>query len=389
MEKKKSKVTYLIPVCFLFTLLGIGILNIGSVLPVTDTDFLQNGGSQMEEDYRTNFWQQRRWVDLYGIVQNVMGKRLSGNMRFIRTDSGWMDYVTKESEVEPFAEEMTELKQRLDEREIPLLYIQMPVREPEDSSEPAVLMRTRTYYDQIREVTDAAGILCMDEEEILEGEGAPTREEFYFKTDVHTTTKGEIWMANKIARKLEQEYQIRIPGLISENDERFEKHTHPFAGNLVQSLGQYYVGTDVFEEYIPKEQPLYHIEDVFGNWYADGNFEEVIMNGYDQNYEDEMYTYWVTNYLRYGSGGYHVENLDADGPSLLVICDSLCYRTLAYLSLECQNITVIDPRFIPADGTDYVEKALDDKEYDAAIYLHGTFYTTDHSMFGRWSLQEE
>lgn len=105
------------------------------------------------------------------------------------------------------------------------------------------------------------------------------------------------------------------------------------------------------------------------------------MNGYDQSSEDETYTYWITNYLRYGAGGYHVENLDSDGPSLLVICDSLCYRTLSYLSLECKNITVIDPRFIPADGTDYVKKALEDKMYDAAIYLHGTFYTTDHSMF--------
>lgn len=392
---KKSRIAYLIPVCFLFILVGIGGLNAKAVLPLVeeklalDEGYLKEGGSQLEEDYRTFFWKQREWVNLYGMIQNAMGKRLSGNMRFIRTDSGLMDYVTKESDVYPFAEEMLELKQVLDEKGVPLLYVQMPVREPEESSEPDILIRTRTYYSQIREITDAAGILCMDEEEILEGEEAPSRDEFYFKTDVHTTTQGEIWMANKIAEKLESEYRVAILDVIQEEDERFEIHSHPFAGNLVQSLGVYYVGIDEFEEYIPKEQPTYHLEDVFGGWYADGKYEEVIMNGYDQSSEDETYTYWITNYLRYGVGGYHVENLDSDGPSLLVICDSLCYRTLSYLSLECKNITVIDPRFIPADGTDYVKKALEDKMYDAAIYLHGTFYTTDHSMFGQWSLQED
>lgn len=389
MKRKKFKVTYLIPVCFLLTLAGIGILNIKAVLPAEKDCFLTEGGSYLEEEYRTGFWKQREWVNLYGAVQKALGRKISGNMRFIRTENGLMDYVTKESDVYPFAEEMTELKQLLDARKIPLLYIQMPAREPEHASEPELLIKTRTYYDQIRDITDEAGIVCMDESEILTGEGAPSREEFYFKTDIHTTTTGEIWMANKIAGKLKQEYQISIPDVIKENDERFEKHTHPFAGNLVQSLGIYYAGTDEFEEYIPKEQPRYHLEELFGKWHVDGSFEEVVMNGYDQTGDDEMYTYWITNYLRYGEGGYHVENLDSDGPSLLVICDSLCYRTLAYLSLACKNITVIDPRFIPEDGTDYVSKALNDKEYDAAIYLHGTFYTTDYSMFGRWSLKEE
>ena len=118
------------------------------------------------------------------------------------------------------------------------------------------------------------------------------------------------------------------------------------------------------------------------------------MNGYDQQLQnsdkDEMHTYWITNYLKYGYPAYRIENRNSDGPDLLFICDSLCYRTLSYLALSCKSITVVDPRFYPdGENQDMVGLALDRQHYDAAMYLHGTFYTTKYSMFGKWNLDEE
>ena len=134
--------------------------------------------------------------------------------------------------------------------------------------------------------------------------------------------------------------------------------------------------------------------DLNGQWEQTGSFEEVLMNGYDGQLElsgeNEIYTYWITNYLKYGYPAYRIENLNSDGPELLVICDSLCYRTLSYLALSCKSITVIDPRFYPGgEDNNMVELALKDRTYDAAMYLHGTFYTTKYSMFGEWSLEEK
>ena len=51
---------------------------------------------------------------------------------------------------------------------------------------------------------------------------------------------------------------------------------------------------------------------------------------------------------------------------------------------------MIDPRFYPDDdNNDMIELALNDSHYDVAMYLHGTFYTTKYSMFGKWKLEEE
>ena len=396
----KRKISYITMAGFLAGIFIIGFLNLKALCPQikeklqNDTTYFAEGGSKLEEDYRTGFFARNKWINLYGMLQKVLDRKVIGNMDFVRTENGLMDYVTKDTEVLPFADEMVELKGRLDEREIPLLYIQMPAREEPGGSDPEELLKVRTYYRQIRNVTDAAGIDCMDEKEILSGEGAPSTAEFFFKTDIHTTTKAEIWMAEKIAEQLKNRYQVEISDVLRPDDERFQIHSHPFLGNLAQSAGAYYDGVDTFEEYIPKAETDFHVYDLNGQWEQDGSYEEVLMNGYDQQLQnsdkDEMHTYWITNYLKYGYPAYRIENRNSDGPDLLFICDSLCYRTLSYLALSCKSITVVDPRFYPdGENQDMVGLALDGQHYDAAMYLHGTFYTTKYSMFGRWSLDEE
>lgn len=390
MRKKLASLTTML---FLAFIIGIGAVNAIHIFPEiktaakTDETYFSEGGKRLEEEYRTQFWKRRDWINLYGAAQKAAGRRVIGEMQFVRTDEGLMDYVSKEENVLPFANEMVELKQRLDADNLPLFYIQMPARADSSDSTPEILLRTNEYYREIRSVTDAAGIRCMDETEILAGEQAPDRAEFFFKTDIHMTTEAEIWMANKIANLLNTECGTDIQNLIQTDDERYEKNTYLFLGNLAQSAGVCYNGIDRFEEYVPKNQGNFRMSELQGQWEVSGGFEEVLMNGYSENSEEEeMYTYWVTDFLRYGTGGYNIENVEQEDTNLLVICDSLCYRTLSYLAMECANITILDPRFY-ADGTDMVELALNQRDYDAVIYLHGSFYTTDYSMFGRGIFQ--
>ena len=396
----KKKLSYLTSIGFLAGIFIIGFLNLKTLLPriketvQSDTEYFAEGGARLEEDYRVGFLDRNKWIDLYGLSQKLLGREIIGDMDFVRTENGLMDYVTKDTDVLPFANEMAELKSILDGKGIPLLYIQMPAREEPGGTDPEELLKVRKYYRTIREVTDRAGIVCMDETEILAGEAAPSTAEFFFKTDIHTTTEAEIWMAGKIADKLQELYQIEISGVIQPEDERFYVHSHKFLGNLAQSAGIYYNGVDTFEEYLPRWETSFRMYDLNGQWEQTGSFEEVLMNGYDGQLElsgeNEIYTYWITNYLKYGYPAYRIENLNSDGPELLVICDSLCYRTLSYLALSCKSITVIDPRFYPGgEDNNIVELALKDRTYDAAMYLHGTFYTTKYSMFGEWSLEEK
>lgn len=385
MKKILSSIT---AVVFLMLIFGIGMVNAFSVFPkikesVAKTEYPDEKREKIEEEYRTKFWGYKNWINLYGLAQKIEDRTMIGEMQFVKTDTGLMDYITKDEDVMPFANEMAELKQRLDERNIPLLYVQMPAREEENQPLNGNLLKTNAYYQQIRTVTDAAKIDCMDEKDILD-ESLP-REKFYFKTDIHTTTDGEIQTAGKIAERLNKNYGITIKNLIEPDDKRFSKRSYLFLGNLAQSVGVCYNGVDRFEEYIPKETTSFCLSELTGQWETTGSFEEVLMNGYSagaKTAEEEIYTYWVTDYLKYGVGCYNIENLNKSGTSLLFICDSLCYRTIAYMAMECANITVLDPRFY-TENVDYIAMAFDQRDYDAVIYLHGSFYTTDYSMFGR------
>jgi len=394
MMKKRRNPEHLLTVLFLGILFSIGFVNLKAVIPTikekisSDTSYLSSGGTNLEEDYRLAFWNRRDWINSYGVTQKLLGRRIIGNVDFALAENGVLDRSAREEDVLPFAQELGELKDRLDEQNIPLLYIQMPPREPAQDRNPEQLFQTRTYYGQINDAIKDKQITCLDEQEILIGDGHPDLQDFYFKTDIHTTTKGEIWMTNKISEKLRQSFGIAIPQVISETDSNWKKHSHPFLGNFAQSIGEYYIGTDTFEEYLPSFSTHLKVKDVWENWEAEGSFEEVLMNNYDKLADDETYTYWITNYLRYGQGGYHIENSSSDGPRLLFICDSLCYRTLSYLSLGCSRITILDPRFYPENADDPVEKVLSESSYDAVIYLHGTFFTTDYSMFGRGAFSQ-
>lgn len=387
--KKRLNPKYFLTVIFLGIIFSIGFLNLKPFLHAVKESSAQNaayfteGGTNLESDYRLAFWNRRSFINGYGAAQRLLGRRIIDNVDFALAGNGMLERTARDETVQPFARELLELKDCLDIKEIPLLYIQMPPRQSKADGEPGQLFQTRAYYEQINDVLGDAPIARLDETDILSGDGCPSLTDFYFKTDIHTTTEGEIWMAGKISETLKNTFDITVPEVLPDDSAMWEKRSHSFLGNFAQSVGEYYIGTDVFEEYVPAFPTHLIIRDAFGGWQQEGSFEDVLMNHYDQLDTDETYTYWITNYLRYGQGGYHIENPSQKGPSLLFICDSLCYRTLSYLSLGCSNITVLDPRFYPEGSGNPVEKVLSEKEYDAVIYLHGTFFTTDYSMFGR------
>lgn len=388
--------TYIFTIVFGILIIGLGVKNAKTIYPQFVEIWKQNDITiqektrQMEEQYRTGFYKHNDWIELYGSFQKGMDRRIQGNMEYVLSEDGLLVKVAGEREVEPFANELVAFKQQLDQKQIPLLYVQMPARVPKDSqAAPETLTRINTYYEEIRNITDPAGIRCLDEQKLKERNAYESITDIYFKTDVHPSTNGEIIMANEIAKELNAIFGTTyFEQLIQVDDPRFQKISHPFLGNFAFSIGTKYIGADTFEEYIPKEPTSFRVRDVGGNWIKEGSFDEVVMNGITSTPEEELYTYWIVNYMNFTQPAYHVENLNKpEGPNLMVVCDSCCYRTLSYLALECNTITIIDPRYIPVGGPEYIEMAMAEKEYDAVIYLHGTFTTTNYSMFGDWSLE--
>lgn len=372
------KSNYIISILFLLFIFAVGGYNMKRVLPgvlnniKNDPAYRENFNTRIEDDYRQSFVKRSTFIDGYGIVQKAMQRNVIGNIEFIR-EKDIMSAAGRYAPSEQFLTEMQSLKDYLDEKEIPLLYVQMPVREDYDESVPLEIANERVVFAEYRRRLGDMGVEMLTGNELL---GETKLQDFYFKTDIHPKTSGEIQVANKIAEKLEEAFDIQINDLIQEDDPRFIKKSYAFDGNLVKSAGKYYIGADTFEEYVPMEQPHYNVENYCAGVSQQGNFEEVIMN-------DGMRSYLVTSYLRYGCSYYNVNNMDSDGPNLLIICDSYAYRTISYLSLQCQNITIIDPRFYGQGEGNPIPNAIESRDYDCVIYLHGDIGITTYSMYGQ------
>lgn len=119
------------------------------------------------------------------------------------------------------------------------------------------------------------------------------------------------------------------------------------------------------------------MKELYGNVNKEGNWENVLMNGYNKLDRSEDKIYWVTDYLMFGSSGYEIINYNAKNKSILFICDSMCYRTISYLALNFHKITILDPRFFYKTNktNDAIYKEVLNKEkYDMVVVLHGTFF---------------
>ena len=329
--------------------------------------------NDLDNLYRINVAQKQKWINLYGLLQKLMRRRIIGNLEFVKNDNGMMEIISMEesSLTRDFANDLVNINKISQEKGLKFIYIQMPSRN--DLSIPKEFIITDTYYNSIRNITDKSGVFCIKGDEILK-ESTLKLEDFYMKTDIHPTTEGEIVVANKIKNVL-QNNGIAINAIISgPNDENYELQTHKLLGNLAKSAGKYYNGVDIFNEYIPlnDSNTKFEIKDLTTNTVIkNGVFSKTVMNGFQDDVKSEPYwPYWVVDYLQYGKYAYNISNLTSDGPNIMFICDSFCYRTISYLSLGCKNITVIDPRF--TGGNEGVEDILNKKDYDAIICLHGT-----------------
>lgn len=142
---------------------------------------------------------------------------------------------------------------------------------------------------------------------------------------------------------------------------------YEFLGNQVRSVGEYFAGTDVFEIYKPKWETSLQLLNPSASEMREGTFEQVMLNGYENNPTINQYTYWITNYGCFGFPCYQYVNKQATGgsPNLLVISDSLFMRGTAYLTLACGKLTVLDPRYFK--GNEYVAQMLAAEHYDAII----------------------
>jgi len=371
--KQKNKIYDIIFMgVFCAILISFLLLNLKSLKDIVEKQDLsfatwQKNAANIETQWKSKIKGRNKLIDLYGISLLALNKNMVGNFEFAKDEFGIIQRFENKAETGKLTESILSLKKRLDTESTPLVYIQLP-NKPEGMALSSQMNFSGQSNHALLESLRENDVEILDIEALLESEAlAPSREEFFFHTDVHLFTYAEFWMSHYLAKYLSDNHGIQFQMADQVFDKgQYEVSQYEFLGNTARSAGRFFAGTDCFENYIPRFKTEMTLIDKSGVQTRTGNFQSVVMNGYENRKAIDLYTYWITNYGQYPKPYYQYQNnLNPNAPQLLVIADSLFMRGTAFLSLVCSNVTVVDIRYM--EQVPYVEQALAERNYDAVI----------------------
>ena len=367
----KKSIDCLFSFSFMGIILATCILNFKTFYDqIKDGEFERE---EVENLYKSEFRDKDKFSDLYGISLDLLNKRIVGNFEYVKDNSGIMHSNASancsEADAEQFLEDMITLKEDLDRRGIPMVYVQIPSRELAGYSDypSEVFNKTAGVIEKLMVGLDDAGIDTINVgEHCLNAEEAMSQDQFFFKTDIHLTTDAEMWVGKYVADYLNENTTCEIDKDIFDVTQ-YRKESYIFRGNLVKDSGRYFSQDDLFDVYYPNFETSMALDNRLQGIRKEGEFNDAILN-------EEFGKYWILSYLQWTSPYYKITNDYQAKNNVLMVMDSMCMRMVSYLSIGCHKVTILDTRYF--DGIDLIDVALKSEIYDAVVICHQS------SLFG-------
>lgn len=368
MKKKVSSFVFVISVGALFLyLIGANWRNYVSIIQ-TVANASQGGSQENVKDSMTtilkdSFRYRRGFIDAYGMSKKILGERIIGDYEFVKDESGIMQLVQSKLSYDNYLSSIRSLSETLAESNTPFIYLNLPDRGKNFSAADTMNYSGKKYDEVLSQIRE----MDIDEFDLTEkmiDSSAIAFDEFFFHTDVHLSSKAEFAMADLLTQYLTEKYSIFFPHTEEVYDsDKYQWKDYEFCGNLCNSSGRLFAGTDVFQTFEPKFETHMKLTIPGDNIIKEGTFRDVMTKNYDNLGGSP---YWIINYGQYPKPLYYYDNLLCpEGPRLMIICDSMFMRMNTFLALNASHITIVDPR--QANGIDYAANCLNNEQYDAVI----------------------
>lgn len=378
----KKKITTLLFLAFLF---GYAILNAGKELPIlkeTIENWYAGGGtvtellSQVNTAIDENVVEKYSFIDAYGYLQLVLGKEEESNFEVVKDRDGKLYYTyftTEINDVSLEAEKTKKLAEAVEDGDTKLLYVMPPAKYIHGYTE----FSTGIPYNMANETADdflnrleGYGVEYLDLRDYLDDSGIPMSEVFY-NTDHHWKIQTAFWAASRFCDTLEECYGETLdPEGFYKDKENYNFITYEdiFLGSMGRKTGRFYTEVDDFTLIYPKFATSYHYENsISGDLQYTGRFEEAliatpVIRQSSRPFDTDMYGMYL-----YGNPAFsHIENLDQpEGIKVCVIKDSFAVPFSAFLSLRCNTVDLIDPRFYEGDYYETIEAG----DYDYVVLM--------------------
>lgn len=337
-----------------FTFVGVLILIFGIyVFYFIEADF-DVGWSRLElQNYFSNqIVCRNNWIDIYGLEQNILGKRQIENFTIFKTDYGKMVSVRDALTVEESEEKFTELYpiiEHLETCNIPYYYITSirPIQNIEDLPD-GVPEGSYTNQKIVKQQLKKFNVSTIDIQ-TTEQISNIQKEHLFYKTDHHWKLETCFAAYQDIIEKVQNDYNWRLDINKTTEVDNYDKlcMEDSFLGSYSIKVGKFYAGKDDFVVYVPK----FDTDLVFKSYDASGNLmQEKRGDFYQALLDNEIVTNVDYNnkynaFCNMGCIENHVINNNASNDlKCLYISHSYGRPMTMYLALNFKEIVNLDPQ---------------------------------------------
>lgn len=288
------------------------------------------------------------FVDLNGAYARLTGRRVYHGVRLL--NNGMLDWESfADVDTAPLCEGISELSERLSEKGIPLLYVQIPYKVdlagallPDGAENTA-----NRYADEVCFALSEHEIPVLDLRETLTGSVSDV-ERYYYRTDHHWNADGAFCAFGEVLGSVSRLLKGRAVDLSWADAVRWEREVYPswMLGSHGKRVGRFFGGADDFVLYTPREEIATALTLPHRGEVREGSFLETLIR---REYLDRPDHHRDDAHCAYLGGNYplalHTRDGIENGGHVLLVKDSFSLPLEAMLSVALPRLDAIDPRY--------------------------------------------
>lgn len=302
-------------------------------------------------------------VNLYSSFNRLVGTRVvvKDDITVVRADNGYLGSMRKKADDEvlsDYADNVKELYSTATKSGAEFLYVMAPMKGYDFSYPPNVTDYTVHNCDRFAEMIKGRNIPFLNLIETALTENI-SGDEMFFVTDHHWTPRWGLWASERIANKLNIDYDKALLDIDNYNIERYENW---FLGSQGKKVGVDFTpyGADDFEVITPKFETKLTESQPYKNSVREGDFTETVLYMNNIGVKDH---YSLNPYVTYSGGDFREQIItnhkNPNGKKIVIIRDSYACVLVPFLSLTMGKTHVVDIR----ENSGYVGDKLKMSEY--------------------------
>ena len=315
------------------------------------------------------------FIDIHGLFQKGMEKQK--DYEIYRLGNGFLTHIEPDQKefIDSVAENFRTLKGRLDERGIPLLYVQYPGKILKGSSllpaggEPDY---SNDNADYLLATLKKLGIDTLDLRDTAQNQNLDYYS-LFFRTDHHWRPEAGLWASREIAKWANAAYGIGLELAKLEADQyESEEFKDCFLGSQGRRTGIYYSGVDGISAVFPRFDTDYEIRYSTGKARnlnsIRGQFNETLLH---KEFMKKFYRSLSAYQDGYVGANFFVHqciNLNSGNEvKVLLLRDSFSLVVTPFLANACRELTSLDIRKRDRDKGFSLLDYIDEEKPDIVI----------------------